>query len=129
MFSSNYLIPNGDNNYQAKYVSAYTGEARNTSTYPVDVFLYNYSTSNLYDYYGETSSRSTTTHTVGINTTALHTVGIKSLIGKQATIVFIHATAVSHSSQPHSCYTATLPPFASSLYISKALISRNNTSD
>ncbi|WP_303825782.1 hypothetical protein [Ruminococcus flavefaciens] len=53
MFSSNYLIPNGDNNYQAKYVSAYTGEARNTSTYSVDVFLYNYSTSNIYDYYGE----------------------------------------------------------------------------
>ena len=53
MFSSNYLIPNGNNNYQAKYVSAYIGDARNTSTYPVDIFLYNYSTSNIYDYYGE----------------------------------------------------------------------------
>lgn len=86
MFSSNYLIPNGDNNYQAKYVSAYTGEARNTSTYPVDVFLYNYSTSNLYDYYGETSSRSTTTHTVGINL----------MIGKQTILPATYFLALRH---------------------------------
>ena len=53
MFSSNYLIPNGINNYQAKYVQPYTGTSRDTSTYPIDVFLYNYSTSNIFDYYGE----------------------------------------------------------------------------